>query len=81
VFNLTPGQISEPIEFQGGHYIVKMEEKGSRAPDPDQVPDVKAAAFDEWYAPKKAEAITAGQIVIPGQTGPESSLEPGDDQT
>jgi hypothetical protein len=81
VFNLTPGQISEPIEFQGGHYIVRMEEKGPRAPDPDQLPDLKASAFDEWYAPKKSQAIADGLIVVPGPTGPESSLEPGGDQT
>lgn len=79
VFALTPGQISEPMEFQGGHYIVKMEEKGPRAPDADQVPDVKAAAFEDWYAPKKEQAIADGQIIIPGQTGAESSLEPGVD--
>jgi parvulin-like peptidyl-prolyl isomerase len=80
VFALAPGQIGDPIEFQGGHYIVKMEEKGPRAADPDQVPDVEAAAFDDWYTPKKTQAIADGQIVIPGQSGAESSLDPGVDQ-
>ena len=80
VFALAAGQISDPIEFQGGHYIVKMEEKGPRALDPDQVPDVKTAAFDDWYTPKKNQAFADDVIVIPGQPDPGSSLEPGVDQ-
>lgn len=80
VFALAPGQISETIEFQGGHNIVKMEEKGPRAPDPDQIPDLKAVAFDEWYTAKRTQALADDVIVIPGQPEAESSLEPGADQ-
>jgi hypothetical protein len=57
-----------------------MEEKGPRPPDADQVPDVTAGAFDEWYTPKKDQAIADGLIVVEGLPGSEPSLEPGGDQ-
>ncbi|MGI8928290.1 MAG: peptidylprolyl isomerase [Candidatus Limnocylindrales bacterium] len=80
VFALAAGQITEPIELVEGHYIFKVEEKGARPLDIDQLQDIGAVAFDNWYAPKREEARTDGIIVIAGEE-PEAdaSLAPGDD--
>jgi parvulin-like peptidyl-prolyl isomerase len=79
VFALSPGGVTEPLELQDTHYFIKVEEKANRPPDADQVPDIEAAAFDNWYAPKKDQAKTDGVIVISGETA-EATLEPGSDQ-
>lgn len=80
VFALSPGQVTAPLELQDTHYFVKVEEKANRPLDADQIPDVEAVAFDNWYTPKKDQATTDGVIVIAGQTAAESSLAPGSDQ-
>ena len=63
VFGLDAGEVSEPIELGEGHYFIKVLEKAVRALDPDQIPSIRATAFDNWYSPKKEEAETNGVIV------------------
>jgi parvulin-like peptidyl-prolyl isomerase len=80
VFAMAAGGITEPLELGEGHYIVKVEEKGTRPLDADQIPEVKAVAFEDWYAPKKDEAKNTDVIVIAGETEEtEEDLEPGGD--
>ena len=81
VFALAAGQISEPIELGEGHYIFKVEEKGARPLDIDQLQDVGAVAFDNWYAPKREQARTDDVIVIAGEDPlADESLAPGGDE-
>jgi parvulin-like peptidyl-prolyl isomerase len=84
VFELGVGQVSEPLELGEGHYFIKVEEKMNRALDPDQIPEIRASAFDNWYGPKRDEAEAAGTIVFAGDTGEEEELpddiETGGDQ-
>jgi parvulin-like peptidyl-prolyl isomerase len=63
VFGLNVGQVSDAIEVSAGHYLVKMEEKGPRAYDPDQIPNLRSTAFDNWYSPQKDAATSDGTIV------------------
>lgn len=80
VFALSAGQITAPLEFGEGHYIIKVEDKLTRALDADQIPDVKFSAFDNWYAPKKEQAKTDDVIVIAGETeATDEDLLPGGD--
>jgi len=81
VFALSAGQITEPIQLGEGHYIFKVEEKGARPLDIDQLQDVGAVAFDNWYAPKKAQAETDGDIVIASEDpAADEELVPGGDE-
>ncbi len=81
VFALPAGGITDALELGDGHYIIKVEEKATRPLDADQIPDVKAVAFDDWYAPKKDQARKDGVIVIAGETlETEENLEPGGDR-
>ncbi len=77
IFALTPGQVSEPIELQDTHYFIKLEEKANRALDPDQVPDVRANAFTNWFTPKRDQAKIDGVIVVSGEAPPDAV--PSDD--
>lgn len=78
VFILSPGQVSEPIELQDTHYFVKVEEKANRALDPDQVPDVLANAFTNWFTPKRDQAKIDGVIVVAGEAAPDAEpTDPG----
>ena len=80
VFALSAGQLTAPLEFGEGHYIIKVEEKLTRPLDADQIPDVKIAAFETWYAPKKEQAVTDDVIVRAGETEPTGEdLVPGED--
>lgn len=80
VFSLSAGQITAPIELGEGHYIFKVVEKGPRPLDVDQLQDVGAAAFDNWYAPKKDQAKKDGVIIIAGEDpAADATLEPGGD--
>jgi parvulin-like peptidyl-prolyl isomerase len=79
VFALEPGGVSDVVELAGEHYFVKVIDKGTRPLDPDQVPDIRANAFTDWYQPKKDQAKTDGTIVIAGETEDETELEPGSD--
>ena len=72
IFALTPGQVSEPIELQDTHYFIKLEEKANRALDPDQVPDVRANAFTNWFTPKRDQAKIDGIIVVAGEAPPDA---------
>jgi parvulin-like peptidyl-prolyl isomerase len=81
VFALQPGQISEPIDIGGevpGHYIFKVYERGTRPLDPDQLSDIRANAFERWYAPQKDEAEETGVISRTDEEPDE--LDPGIDQ-
>jgi parvulin-like peptidyl-prolyl isomerase len=83
VFALAAGQISEPLELEAGdaHYIVKVEEKGPRPLDANQIPDIRATAFENWYAEKKTQAENDGVIVRAGEdTTTDQPLEPGGDE-
>ncbi|MEO6349773.1 MAG: peptidylprolyl isomerase [Candidatus Limnocylindrales bacterium] len=83
VFELAAGQVSEPLELGEGHYFIKVEEKVTRPLDPDQIPDIRATAFDNWYGTKRDEAEAAGTIVFEGDTGAvvdPGALDPGLDQ-
>ena len=81
VFGLEAGGVTpDSVELGGEHYFVKVLDRGTRALDPDQIPDIKANAFDDWYSPKKEQAKTDGVIVIAGETAEEDpELEPGSD--
>jgi len=70
VFALEPGGVTAPLELGEGHYFVKVEEKGPRALDADQIPDVKANAFSNWYSPKIEQAKIDGIVVIVGEEAP-----------
>ena len=63
VYALEVGAVSEPIELGEGHYFVKLEEKAVRPLDPDQIPNIRATAFSDWYDPKKEAAEANGTIV------------------
>jgi len=80
VFALAVGDISEPLELGEGQYFVKLEEKETRPLDPDQIPTIRATAFDTWFSPKKEAALVSGLIVI-ADSPPldEEELEPGID--
>jgi parvulin-like peptidyl-prolyl isomerase len=71
VFELGVGQVSEPLELGEGHYFIKVEEKMARALDPDQIPEIRASAFDKWYGTKRDEAEANGTIVFSGDLGGE----------
>ena len=82
IFALNVGQISDPLEIQSsnGHYIVKVEDKKVRALDPDQVPNISANAFDNWYTPRRTDAEANGTIVFEGSDTTGGNLLPGTDQ-
>jgi parvulin-like peptidyl-prolyl isomerase len=63
VYALEVGAVSEPLELGEGHYFVKLEEKGVRPLDPDQIPNIRSTAFSDWYDPKKEAAEANGTIV------------------
>lgn len=81
VFALQPGQVSAPIDIEGevpGHYIFKVLERATRPLDPDQLSDIRANAFERWYAPQKDEAEQSG--VISRAVEEPAELDPGADQ-
>jgi parvulin-like peptidyl-prolyl isomerase len=69
VFTMTVGQVSDPVSLGIGQYFIKLEEKMVRALDPDQIPNVRATAFDDWYSEKKAAAEDDGTITRADDTG------------
>jgi parvulin-like peptidyl-prolyl isomerase len=79
VFSLEPGGVTDALELADEHYFVKVLEKGQRAPDPNQIPDIRANAFSDWYMPKKDAAKADDTIVIAGEVEDETGLEPGED--
>ena len=62
VFNLAVGQVSDVVPLGIGQYFIKVEEKAVRPLDPDQIPNIRATAFDAWYADKKEAAEDDGTI-------------------
>lgn len=70
LFALQPGDISDPIELGNGHYIFKVDDRGERPLDADQISLVRGSAFETWYAPQKAEAEASGWIVRAGEESP-----------
>jgi parvulin-like peptidyl-prolyl isomerase len=80
VFSLAVGGVTDALELGDAHYFIKAEEKATRPLDPDQLPDIRGSAFDEWYQPKKDQAKKDDVIVIAGEEEePEGTLEPGED--
>ena len=84
IFALQPGQVSGPIDIGSeaqvpGHYIFKVYERATRPLDPDQLSDIRANAFERWYAPQKEEAETSG-VITRVEEEPEE-LDPGTDQS
>ena len=79
VFSLEPGGVTDALELADEHYFVQVIEKAKRALDPDQIPDIRLNAFDNWYAPKKDQAKTDAVIVIAGETPEDTTLDPGSD--
>jgi parvulin-like peptidyl-prolyl isomerase len=79
IFALNVGQVSDPLEFQNGHYFIKVLEKGPRAYDPDQAASVRANAFATWYQSRLSTAENTGSVSIAGQS-PIPTLLPGSDQ-
>ena len=80
VFAVGVGEVSDEIELGEGFYFVKVERKEQRAYDPDQVPDVEAGAFSDWYEPKKTAAEDAGTITRADESAEEDpGLEAGGD--
>ncbi len=87
VFELQTGDVSEPIEFGTSTYFFKALERATRPLDADQVQQVRATAFENWYAPLKDEAEAQGVIVRAEGFEPEASpgldvpgLDVGDEQ-
>jgi len=79
VFSLTVGQVTDPpVELGEGHYFIKLEEKATRALDADQVPSIRANAFQTWYREKKTAAETDGTIVRAGEADVTDGLTDGD---
>jgi parvulin-like peptidyl-prolyl isomerase len=80
VFALDVGEVSDEIELGAGFYFVKMEKKEQRPYDADQIPDVEANAFQEYYEPKKTAAEDAGTITRADESAAEDpELEAGGD--
>ncbi len=80
IFGLSVGQISDPLEVGNGHYIIKMEDKGPRALDPDQQSNARGTAFDTWYTTQLDNAKANGTVVVAGET-PVPTLDAGGDQS
>jgi parvulin-like peptidyl-prolyl isomerase len=69
IFALGPGQVTDPpVELGEGHYFIKVEEKAVRPYDPDQLPEIRASAFSDWYQEKKAAAEENDTIVRADET-------------
>jgi len=69
VFTMTVGEVSDPVQLGIGQYFIKLEEKMVRPLDPDQIPSIRATAFDDWYSEKKAAAEDDGTITRADDTG------------
>ncbi len=69
VFNMTVGQVSDPVPLGVGQYFIKLEEKAVRPLDPDQIPNIRDTAFDTWYSDKKTAAEDDGTITRADDAG------------
>jgi parvulin-like peptidyl-prolyl isomerase len=57
VFNLEPGQISDPIKTIYGYHLVQVEEKDPAHPiDPYTLAQRKYDAFNKWLSDLRATA-------------------------
>ncbi|CAN5817072.1 hypothetical protein BH24CHL6_BH24CHL6_17170 [soil metagenome] len=63
IFELSSGDVSEPLELGDGTYFFQALERADRTLDADQLGDVRENAFERWYAPRKDEAERSGVIV------------------
>jgi parvulin-like peptidyl-prolyl isomerase len=86
IFELSSGEVGEPMDLGEGAWLFKALERAERPLDADQLTDVRANAFERWYAPLKDEAENQRVIVraddIEGDVGPdevpdETGDEPG----
>lgn len=69
VFNMTVGQVSDPVPLGVGQYFIKLEEKAVRPLDPDQIPNIRDTAFDTWYSDKRTAAEDDGTITRADDAG------------
>ncbi len=56
IFSLQPGQISSIQTQSNGFYIYRITEKANRPVSADQLSNLKANAFTNWYDAQKAKA-------------------------
>jgi parvulin-like peptidyl-prolyl isomerase len=81
-FDLQPGEVSEPLTLGEGTEILTVLDRAERPFDATQVRGIRlgdglaSGAFEDWYAPRKDEAVENGVIV--GAGGDEGD-EPGFD--
>lgn len=55
IFGAEVGKLSDPVEIQpDGVYLLLVHEQATRAPEGDQLEQLKSTAFSDWYAAKKA---------------------------
>jgi parvulin-like peptidyl-prolyl isomerase len=80
VWALAVGQVSDPIELGQGRYIVKVEDRATRALDADQQATARQNAFDTWYQPQKDQASTDGTITTIAPLSSGGDLTGGGDQ-
>lgn len=62
VFDLELGVVSEPIRetevpTTGGHWVVRLLERDSRAPSENVAQALASTAFDEWYTTLRDQAV------------------------
>jgi len=67
IFAATVGKTSAVVVVPSdGIYLFKVYEEATRTPEGRQLQAIKAKAFDNWYAPKKAAAtITRSPSIVP----------------
>jgi parvulin-like peptidyl-prolyl isomerase len=56
LFGLQAGQTSDIITRSDGFYIYRVTERQQRAPDAQQIADLQAHAFTNWYTPRRDQA-------------------------
>lgn len=56
LFGLQAGQTSDIVTLEDGFHIYRVSERGQRTPDEQQIADLKARAFGNWYTPRRDSA-------------------------
>jgi parvulin-like peptidyl-prolyl isomerase len=56
LFGLQAGQTSDIITLEDGFHIYRVTEREQRTPDTQQIADLNARAFDNWYTPRREQA-------------------------
>ena len=63
IFELSSGEVTDPIDLGDGTYFFTALERAERPLDANQLTDVRENAFERWYAPLKDEAEEQDIIV------------------